>query len=120
MTTTRINPVEIECIIRAKLARLVEALIKSYPPSDYQSIEFDYVYGKKYIKLIAACFVNRDGVRRPAGRSVHAFIDKSTGAVYKPASFRAPAKHVRYQLLDDASFENMLKRADWAGGYLYK
>lgn len=120
MTTTRINPVEIEFIIRAKLARLVEALIKSYPPSEHQSIEFDYANGTKYIKLISAYFVNRDGVKKPTGRSVHAFIDKSTGAVYKPASFRAPAKHVRYQLLDDASFENMLKRANWSGGYLYK
>lgn len=120
MNATRINPVEIECIIRAKLARLVEALIKSYPVSEHQSIEFEYVYGRKYVKLISACFVNWDGVKKPAGRSVHAFIDRSTGAVYKPASFRAPAKHVRYQLLDDASFENMLKRADWAGSYLYK
>lgn len=116
MNAARTNPIEIECIIRAKLARLVDALIKSYPPSDHQSIEFEHVYGKKYIKLMSVCICNN----KPAGRSVHAFIDKNTGAVYKPASFRAPAKHVRYQLLDDASFENMLKRADWSGGYLYK
>ena len=27
--------------------------------------------------------------------SVHCFIDKQTGEVYKPASWKAPAKHVR-------------------------
>lgn len=120
MTKALGNPFEIECIIRAKLKRLIEALIKSYPVSDYQSIEFECTYGTRYIKLMEVNILTRDGVSKPAGRSVHAFIDKNTGAVYKPASFRAPAKHVRYQLLDDASFENMLKRADWAGGYLYK
>lgn len=125
MTTALGNPFEIECIIRAKLKRLIEALIKSYPPSDYQSsdyqsIEYECTYGTRYIKLMIVNILTRDGVSKPNGRSVHAFIDKNTGAVYKPASFRAPAKHVRYQLLDDASFENMLKRADWAGRYLYK
>jgi hypothetical protein len=26
---------------------------------------------------------------------------------------------VRYNLLDDVSYEQCLKNADWAGGYLY-
>ena len=30
--------------------------------------------------------------------SVHAFVDKNTGEVFKPASYNAPAKHVRYDL----------------------
>ena len=30
--------------------------------------------------------------------SVTAFIDKNTGEVYKPASWKAPAKHVRFDL----------------------
>ena len=52
-------------------------------------------------------------------RSIHAFVDVKTGDVYKPASFKAPAKHVRFRLLDEVSREDMLSRADWAGGYLY-
>ena len=52
-------------------------------------------------------------------RSVHAFVDKKTGEVYKPASFKAPAKHVRYNLLSEISREECYARADWAGGYLY-
>ena len=52
-------------------------------------------------------------------RSVHAFVDKKTGEVYKPASFKAPAKIVRFNLLNIASREQCFARADWAGGYLY-
>ena len=33
--------------------------------------------------------------------SVHAFIDQKTGDVFKPASFKAPAKGVRYNVLQD-------------------
>ena len=51
---------------------------------------------------------------------VHLFVDKETGDVYKAASFKAPAKGVRYNLLDDKSREEMYQRADWAGSYLYK
>ena len=51
--------------------------------------------------------------------SVHAFVDKKTGEVYKPASFKSPAKIVRYNLLNIESREKCFERADWAGGYLY-
>ena len=67
--------------------------------------------GRKYHKV----FMYIDGKRS----SIHAFIDKKTGEVYKPASFKAPAKHVRYNLLLIESREECLARADWAGGYLY-
>ena len=67
--------------------------------------------GRKYHKLI---------METGAGsRSVHAFVDKKTGEVYKPASFKAPAKIVRFNLLEIASREQCFARADWAGGYLY-
>ena len=53
-------------------------------------------------------------------RSVHAFVDMKTGEVYKPATFKAPAKHVRFNLLLINDREWLLEHADWAGGYLYK
>ena len=56
---------------------------------------------------------------RPPSRSIHAFVDKKTGDVFKPASVKAPAKHVRYNVLRMESREEMFRRADWAGGYLY-
>ena len=48
-------------------------------------------------------------------RSVHAFIDKKTGDVFKPASFKAPAKGVPLQCAVIESREEMFARADWAG-----
>jgi hypothetical protein len=75
--------------------------------------EYIYTKGKKYAKIIH--------ITQPSGqRSAHAFVDLNTGDVYKSASWQSPAKGVRYNLMDDKSREEMYKRADWAGGYLYK
>ena len=67
--------------------------------------------GRKYHKIFQ--YIN--GQRS----SIHCFIDKKTGSVYKPASLKAPAKHERYNLNIINSREECLQRADWAGGYLY-
>lgn len=56
---------------------------------------------------------------------VHAFIDRATGSVYKPAGWKAPAKgkdgkpSERYNLLDDESRAKLLERCEFSGGYLY-
>jgi hypothetical protein len=52
--------------------------------------------------------------------SIHCFIDKKTGEVYKPASLKAPAKGVRFDLRLITDREYLLSSADWAGSYLYK
>ena len=80
-----------------------------YPNSD--PYKFYIESGRKYYKLIMET--------ESGSRSVHAFVDKKTGEVYKPASFKAPAKIVRYNLLSIESREKCFERADWAGGYLY-
>jgi hypothetical protein len=76
-------------------------------------LPIDYVIepGRKYYKLV---FV--DG---SSDRSVHAFIDKKTGEVYKSASWKSPAKGVRYDLRLIEDREYLLENADWSGGYLY-
>ena len=74
--------------------------------------EFYIESGRKYYKLIHRTTDN-------GSQSVHAFVDKKTGDVYKSASWKAPAKGVRYNLLDESSREECYARADWAGGYLY-
>jgi hypothetical protein len=52
-------------------------------------------------------------------RSVHAFVDKKTGFVYKAASWRGPAKGERCNLLIIKEREWALENADWAGNWLY-
>ena len=86
--------------------RKIEELKNGYCPIDYV-IET----GKKYHKII---FVDSSG-----SRSVHAFVDKKTGEVYKSASWKSPAKGVRYDLRLIADREYLLEKADWSGGYLY-
>ena len=67
--------------------------------------------GRKYHKVFMYIGERRD--------SIHAFIDKKTGEVFKPASIKAPAKGARYNVLSIPSREEMFERCDWAGGYLY-
>ena len=67
--------------------------------------------GRKYHKVFMYINGRRD--------SIHAFIDKKTGSVYKPASVKAPAKGERYNVLIINSREQMFERCDWAGSYLY-
>ena len=50
---------------------------------------------------------------------VHAFVDKNTGEVYKPASYKAPAKHVRYDLRRIHQRHECFSSADYIGSYLY-
>ena len=87
--------------------------------------KFDYTVGKKYIKIFnlqwqdACDYYNRkEGYRQG---SVTAFVDKETGQVYKPASWRAPAKHVRFdmRIIRDREFLHDSKNTDWSGGHLY-
>ena len=68
--------------------------------------------GRKYHKIIM--------VTEQGNRSVHAFVDKKTGELYKAASFKAPAKGVRFDLRIISQREDALQNCDWAGGYLYQ
>ena len=87
--------------------------------------KWDYKVGKKFIKVFnlqyeeANEYYNRKAGYRSG--SVTAFIDKNTGEVYKPASWKAPAKHVRYDLriIKEREFLHNPKNVDWAGGHLY-
>ena len=83
--------------------------------NDEECIKFTISTGKKYHKIIQNDF--RNGKYESAG--VHAFVDKKTGEVYKPASWKAPAKHVRYDMRIINQGEYMYANCDWAGGYLY-
>jgi len=93
---------------------LCDALVdnfKSRNKGSNSEYKFYIEEGRKYHKII----MDANG-----SRSVHAFIDKKTGDVYKAASFKAPAKGIRFNLCIISDREWLLEHADWAGGYLYK
>ena len=77
--------------------------------------------GRKYYKIMQQEFDTfRDRNEYREG-SVHAFVDKNTGEVYKPASYNSPAKHVRYDLrvINDRVKLHDPRYTGWSGGYLY-
>jgi hypothetical protein len=79
------------------------------------SLDYDFVIepGNKYLKIV---MVSNQ-------RSVHAFVDKKNGDLYKAKSWKSPAKGVRFNLFTDIEkLREMGKTygAMWAGGYLYR
>ena len=87
--------------------------------------KFVYKTGKKFHKVYflqyeeaSEYYGTKAGYR--AG-SVHCFVDKKTGEVYKAASWKAPAKIVRFdlRLIGDREFLFNPNNISWAGSHLY-
>jgi UDP-2,3-diacylglucosamine pyrophosphatase LpxH len=68
----------------------------------------DVETGRKYFKVIT---------NHGHQRSVHSFVDRVTGDVYKPASWNAPAKGVRYNVV--TGLDVVVSAVDPYGSYLY-
>ena len=88
-------------------------------------MKFKVYSGKKYYKIVQQEY--REGASWNnyktgyADGSVHCFVDKETGDVYKAASWRSPAKHVRFSLQNEADVRFLLNpdNVTWTSGYLY-
>tara|TARA_B100001778_G_scaffold257644_1_gene217814 strand:- start:359 stop:793 length:435 start_codon:yes stop_codon:yes gene_type:complete len=89
--------------------------IKHRNPRDLYT--YRVIKGRKYNKVVQREF--EDGRFRDT--TVHAFVDKYTGEVYKPAGWANPAKHVRYDMRIIKERESLHNpdKIDWAGGHLY-
>jgi len=103
----------IQLNVRKWTLMLCDALLDNFKSRNNSSSDYKFYIesGRKYHKIImeTGC----------GSRSVHAFVDKKTGEVYKSASWKSPAKGVRYDLRLIEQREWLLEHADWAGGYLY-
>ena len=97
---------------------LLEVLNNEYKVNSIESgrsvyTQLEYEVGRKYIK-VWSYLVGDEG--RINGRSCFMFVDKNDGACYKPASYKAPAKGIRFwidQLLDHPEI------VDQYGSFLY-
>ena len=96
---------------------LEENYQQSYPNSSSDKT-FKMELGRKYWKIVQTD-IGADGKEWSGG--VHAFVDRNTGQVYKPASYKSPAKHVRYdmRIINNREQLHNPNFTDWAGGYLY-
>ncbi len=65
--------------------------------------------GKKYIKIISKA-------QSGSGSSVWAFIDKASGDILKPATWKAPAKHARGNIYDQ--YNGIRSITPYGPGYL--
>ena len=99
------------------LTELNDSIWKGVCPAN----ERDYTLkkGRRFWKLIQSSRHSQD-------QSVHCFIEAASGDIYKAASWTAPAKGVRYRLMNDASRESMYrtlrasaKQGSLHCGYLY-
>jgi hypothetical protein len=80
------------------LQQFLAALNAKFPKEKHVMKEgYMLVPGRKYTKVC----VERDG--RPT--SAYAFIDNTTGDLYKPAGFNGPAKHARGNINNDSGLD---------------
>ena len=73
-----------------------QSLLDNYFSSMFPNLEvpeIKFTIGRRYIKVIREEY--------HGGSNVWAFIDKNTGDIYKPSSWRAPAKHIRGNVLNE-------------------
>ena len=84
-------------------------------------MKFRIQKGKKYYKIIQQDFDTFRDRNEYRDGGVHAFVDKKTGEIYKPASWKSPAKYVRYdmRIINQREFVLNPNNCGWAGGYLY-
>ena len=84
-------------------------------------MRFRMEFGRKYIKIIQQDYDTFRDRNEYRDGGVHAFINRKTGEVYKAASWKSPAKHVRYdlRLIKDREYVLNPQNCGWAGGYLY-
>jgi hypothetical protein len=85
-----------------------DAIVRNYearyenPNGERFGIEFDE--GSKYIKIVSVSW---------GSRSVHSFIEKKTGDIWRAASWKAPARnYTRGNVFEPDSY---LNRTTWTG-----
>ena len=87
-------------VIMADYAKFLKEIDGSV---DKFAVEFEY--GSKYVKIVT--------ISGGGSRSVHSFVEKGDGNIWRAASWKAPAKNfVRGNVYITSSYE---KRVQWTG-----
>lgn len=96
----------------AHAERIAEALNEKFPAVE----DWDYRFSvdRRGVKFIRVTHAGKFG----DNRSVHLFVD-AEGNVYKSATWKAPAKGIRYNIATAQGWDNFIEAADKFGGYLY-
>jgi hypothetical protein len=94
--------------------KFVDALNQKFKGKETQMgpIEFHVLPGKDYDKITLPKW---DGT--PDG-SAHAFVERTTGKLYRAASWKYPVADARFDLSDEEEFARAIELADPVGNYL--
>ncbi len=79
---------------------LVQEIVNEHYDSRFPGLPVPNItakFGRKYAKIIREC---SNGALGRTQKSVYAFVDAHTGDIYKAASWKAPAKHIRASIFD--------------------
>ena len=82
---------------RQDLSRYAQEQLDALNNGTFKGMRFTIEEGRKYYKIISNDWDDRANDWRSGG--VHAFVNKKTGEIYKPASWKSPAKYVRLSLI---------------------
>jgi len=106
---------------RQDLSDYAQKQIDEMDNGTFKGMRFRIQSGKKYHKIIQQDFDTFRDRNEYRDGGVHAFVDKKTGEIYKPASWKSPAKHVRYdmRIINQREYVLNPQNCGWAGGYLY-
>lgn len=92
--------------------QFAEALTEKFKTeSEFTMKRFSVQYGRKYDRIV------QEVPEHSNGASVHAFVEKETGDLYKAAGWKSPAKGVRYNGAELLTLA--VENADVHGRYLY-
>lgn len=112
----------IDYVNRLNQASVENSDAKGFAFRTYLGVDPDATGGGKYLRIVAA-----KNPELTESRSVHCFVEKTSGKVIKPAGWAGPAKSTgkdtRGQLLSQFTLMDpgpLLKAADVHGGYLYQ
>ena len=104
-----------------ELSQYAQDQIDAMDNGTWNGMKFRIQKGRKYYKIIAQEFDTFRDRNEYRDGSVHAFVDKKTGEIYKAESWKSPAKYVRYdmRIVNQREFVLNPMNCGWAGGYLY-
>ena len=106
---------------RADLSKYAQDQLEALDNGTAKLMKFRIESGRKYHKIIQQDFDTFRDRNEYRDGGVHAIVNKKTGEVYKAASWKSPAKHVRYDLrvINEREYVLDPNNCGWAGGYLY-
>lgn len=104
MQLDRLSPNDRHALVRRALEEYL-----THMNSLHEKYEFNEEQGKRFFRITQISW---------GQKSVHAFVEIDTGDLFKAASYKAPAKGARFNLVND--MDQIKKVADVYTTYLYR